>query len=228
MMRLCQADTSPQDAIGWLKQLAEFNESHPMVRERMVEWVDAINDLAVVVGFIQDLSSAISMPSVSRKKGQMFASRSQDLEAEVAQLKDQVDLLDFALPIDNLLEPGMAEGALKKLDQFLIDKLGTKMGFLYEDLVQECFAVLEEQYKLATAKREEQAKTAAIKRQECWTGRPSPYRPHSHKKSEPSSGDRRRRRAPPTLPSTRSPRAPSLPLPKHRHKNLYRRPKPLR
>lgn len=177
LMRLCHAETTPQDAVGWLKKLTEFNESHPMVRERMVEReVDAINDLAIVVGFILDLFSAISMPSVSRKKGQMFLSRSQDLEAEVALLKDQVDLLDFALPIDNLLEPGMADGALKKLEQFLIDKLGTKMGFLYEDLVQECLAALEEQYQLAKAKREEQFKTAAIKLQEAmdWTPIPVP------------------------------------------------------
>lgn len=96
-----------------------------MARERMEEReADALNDLAVAVGFIQDLSPAISMPSVSRKKGQMFVSRLRDLEAEVVQLKDQLDLLDFALPIDNLLEPGMSEGALKKLDQFVINKVG--------------------------------------------------------------------------------------------------------
>ncbi len=150
MMRLCQAETTPQDAAHWLKKLAAFNESNPEARERIVEWeTNALNDLAVVVGFIQDLSPAASMPSVSRTKGQMFVSLSQDLEAEVVQLKGQVDLLDFALPIDNLLEPGMSEGALKKLDQFVIDKLGTKLGFLYEDLVNECLAVLEKQYQLA-------------------------------------------------------------------------------
>ncbi|KAK4234055.1 hypothetical protein C8A03DRAFT_38185 [Achaetomium macrosporum] len=182
MMRLCQAETTPQDAVNWLRKLAGFNESHPTARERIEEReADALNDLAVIVGFIQDLSPAISMPPVSRKKGQMFVSRLQDLEAEVVlrgrrrtgrttvywnhlesaavvQPKDQVDLLDFALPIDNLLEPGMSEGALKKLDQFVIDKVGTKMGFLYEDLVHERFAVLENQYQLAKAKIQEQAK----------------------------------------------------------------------
>ncbi len=28
----------------------------------------------------------------------------------------------------------MSEGALKKLDQFVINKVGTKIGFLYEDI----------------------------------------------------------------------------------------------
>ncbi|KAH6618229.1 hypothetical protein B0J18DRAFT_274395 [Chaetomium sp. MPI-SDFR-AT-0129] len=177
MMHLCQAETTPQDAVNWLKKLAEFNESHPTAREQMEEReADALNDLAVVVGFIQDLSPAISMPSVSYKKGQMFVSRSQDLEAEIVQLKDQVDLLDFALPIDNLLEPAMSEGARKKLDQFVIDKVGTKMGFLYEDLVHECFAVLENQYQLAKAKMEEQAKAATMEQQQetDWTPIPVP------------------------------------------------------
>ncbi|KAK3898348.1 ipa protein [Staphylotrichum tortipilum] len=159
MMRLCQPETTPGDATDWLKKLAEFNESHPAVRDRIEEReVGALNDLIVVVSFVQDLAPAISMPSLSRKKGQMFVSRLQDLEAELVGLKDQIDLLDFALPIDNLLEPRMADGALKKLDQFVIDKVGTKMGFLYEDLVHDCFAALEIQYQLVKAKMEEQAK----------------------------------------------------------------------
>ena len=170
MMRLCQAETTPQDAVNWLKKLAEFNESHPMARERMGEReADTLNDLAIVVGFIQDLSLVISMPSLSYEMGQMFVSQSQDLEAELVGLKDQINLLDFALPIDNLLEPGMAEGALKKLDRFVIDKAGTKMGFLYEDLVHECFAVLESQYQLANSKMEVKD-VAAIE----WTPIPVP------------------------------------------------------
>jgi hypothetical protein len=159
MMRLCQGETTAAEAGDWLRKLAEFNESHPAVRDRMEEReMEALGDLAVVVGFIHDLSPAISMPSLSRKKGQMFVARSQQLAAELSELKGQVDLLDFAVPIDNLLEPGMADGALKKLDQFIIDKVGTKMGFLYDDLVQDCFAVLEEQYQQSKAKMEEQAK----------------------------------------------------------------------
>ncbi|KAH6847221.1 hypothetical protein B0I37DRAFT_445508 [Chaetomium sp. MPI-CAGE-AT-0009] len=177
IMRLCQPETTPHDAVGWLKKLTEFHDSHPTARDRLdAGETDALNDLAVVISFIHDLSPAISMPSVSRNKGQMFVSRSQDLEAEIVQLKDQIDLLDFALPIDNLLEPDMSEGALKKLDEFVIDKVGTKMGFLYEDLVRECFAVLEDQYQLAKAMREEQAKTAAVQHQQMmdWTPIPVP------------------------------------------------------
>ena len=65
----------------------------------------------------------------------------------------------------------MAEGALKKLDRFIIDKVGTKIGFLYEDLVHECFAVLESQFEMENARMEGQQQVmevmevAAIERQ---------------------------------------------------------------
>jgi hypothetical protein len=158
VMRLCQPEASAQQSAEWLKKLAELNESDPTAQDRLLEGeTDALSDLVVAVGFIRDISAAIPMPQVSRKRGQMFVSRSHDLETELHELKNQVDLLDFASPIDNLLEPGMAEGALQKLDQFVIDKVGTKMGFLYEDLVQDCLALLKSQYEQAKA-RVEQAK----------------------------------------------------------------------
>ena len=60
----------------------------------------------------------------------------------------------------------MSESALKKLDQFVINKTSTKIGFPYEDLVHECFAVLENQYQLAKAKMEGQAKAPAMEQQQ--------------------------------------------------------------
>lgn len=80
----------------------------------------------------------------------MFISRSQNLEAELNQLKTQIDLSEYAIPIDHLLEPGMSQNALEALDRFVVQKVGTKMGFLYQDLVEECFADLQNQYKLVT------------------------------------------------------------------------------
>ncbi|KAL2138856.1 hypothetical protein VTI28DRAFT_6094 [Corynascus sepedonium] len=66
MMRLCQAETTSQNTVNWLKKLAEFNESHPTTHERVEKReADALNDLAVVVGFIQDHSLAISMSNES-------------------------------------------------------------------------------------------------------------------------------------------------------------------
>ncbi|MCJ1360101.1 MAG: hypothetical protein MMC33_010104 [Icmadophila ericetorum] len=151
ILRLCQSQTNASEAVEWLKKLGGLHESHPMEREKLDEReVDALYDLAVIIEFIKDLSSAISMPSFSRKKGQMFVSRVQDLEAELNQLKPKIDLSDYAVPIDHLLEPGMSQNALEALDRFVVETAGTNMGFIYQDLVEECFADLQNQYQQVT------------------------------------------------------------------------------
>ncbi|KAK1837630.1 ipa protein [Colletotrichum chrysophilum] len=81
------------------------------------------------------------------KKGRAFVKRSRELEAELTALKTEIDLRDYAVPIDNLLEPGMAEGALAALEEFVVANAGTKIGFLYQDLITECFADLESRYE---------------------------------------------------------------------------------
>lgn len=151
ILRLCQSQTNASEAVKWLKKLGDLHESYPMEREKLGESeVDALYDLAVIIEFIKDLSSAISMPSFSRKKGQMFVSRSQDLETELTQLKTKIDLSEYAVPIDHLLEPGMSQSALETLDRFVVETAGTNMGFIYQDLVEECFADLRNQYQQVT------------------------------------------------------------------------------
>jgi len=72
-------------------------------------------------------------------------------------LKTQIDLSNFAVPIQNLLEPGMAEGALNALDQFIVDKTGTKMGFLYQDLIESCMSDITKSYQRQKAKIKQKA-----------------------------------------------------------------------
>ncbi|KAK0730197.1 hypothetical protein B0H67DRAFT_476561 [Lasiosphaeris hirsuta] len=178
MLRLCQPEATAAKATDWMKKLADLHRAHPTEREKLSEGeVDTLSDLAVVIGFIQDLSLVISMPSLSRKKGQMFVSRLQELEAELNTIKDEVDLRDFAVPIDNLLEPGMAEGALKALEQFVIDKTGTKMGLLYQDMVEDCFSDLQKRYEQIKARLERKDKTE-------WSPLPTPATPQLEKRVE--------------------------------------------
>lgn len=49
----------------------------------------------------------------------------------------------------------MAEGALKALDEFTIEKAGTKMGLLYDDLIEDSLSDLESQYEQVKAKMEQ-------------------------------------------------------------------------
>ncbi|KXH67004.1 hypothetical protein CSAL01_05610 [Colletotrichum salicis] len=60
-----------------------------------------------------------------------------DLATRVAFIRDaDLDLRDFAVPIDELLEPGMTVEALKTLDQFIVDNAGARPGVLYKDLAK--------------------------------------------------------------------------------------------
>ncbi|KGO54812.1 hypothetical protein PEX2_090650 [Penicillium expansum] len=153
MLRLCQPKLTVSTATTWIKKLSELHETHPREREKLEEReADSLGDLAIIIGFIQDLSSVIPIPSFSNNKGQMFPSKSLELESELNQVKDQLDLLDFVVPIDNLLEPGVARGALKKLDEFTIEKSGTKMGFLYQDMLADCLSGVQTQCDEAKVK----------------------------------------------------------------------------
>jgi hypothetical protein len=160
MLRLCQAETNVFKAVDWIKKLDDLHRSHPTDRDDMEEReFDAFGDLAVTAGFVHSLSTLLRLPPINRRKGQMYVSRSKELVAELDPLKTQIDLADFAAPIDNLMEPGMAEGALNALDQFVIDKTGTKMGFLYQDLIEDCVSDIQEHYQQQKAKIRQNAKT---------------------------------------------------------------------
>lgn len=162
MLRLCQPETDAYKAADWMKKLSDLYKTSPSEREELTEReVDSLSDLAIITSFIQDLSPAISMPSLSRKKNQPFVFRIQELDGEINGLKTKIDLRDFVVPIDNLLEPGVASEALMLLDQFVIENAGTKMGFLFQDLVEECLVEVERQYMLVK-KRTEQREPAEV------------------------------------------------------------------
>ncbi|KIW25228.1 uncharacterized protein PV07_08424 [Cladophialophora immunda] len=156
MLRLCQPESDALKATEWMKKLSDLHNAHPSEREKLEEReADSLGDLAVITSFVQVLSPSISMPSLSRKKNQMFVARSQELDAEMNELKSKIDLRDFVVPIDNLLEPRVASKTLTLLDHFIIENAGTKMGFLYQDLIEECLAEIERQYKLAKDRTEQ-------------------------------------------------------------------------
>lgn len=148
MLRLCQGETNWSRSAEWLQKLEDLHRAHPLDIDKMTEReFDSLGDLAVIVSFIQSLSSVAQLPAASHKKGESFVSGYSALENELRQLKTGVDLGDFAIPINNLLEPGMAAGALTILGEYFLEKTGTKLGFLYQDLVDGCMSNIHEQYE---------------------------------------------------------------------------------
>ncbi|KAK0750280.1 hypothetical protein B0T18DRAFT_389729 [Schizothecium vesticola] len=145
LLRLCQPETTPPKALEWIKKLIGLHSTHPAEREKLPDRESsALCDLAVIVSFLRDLSAAVSLPSLSRKHSQMFVSRADDLDVELnTSIKPTINLLAFASPIDNLLEPDTAAAALRALDAFVVTTTGTTMGFLYQDLIDDCVAHLD-------------------------------------------------------------------------------------
>ncbi|PSR90863.1 ipa protein [Coniella lustricola] len=163
LLCLCLPTTNALRATDYMKKLNDLHRAHPLEREKMDDMeIDSLADLAVIVAFVQDLAQVVSMPSVSRTKGQTFVSRLQVLEAELNLLSKQIDMREFVIPIDNLLEPGRAEAALKALDQFIVEKAGTKMGLLYQDLVEDCFSEIQQQHEKVQAELKQDSKVATV------------------------------------------------------------------
>ncbi|PGH23723.1 hypothetical protein AJ80_02151 [Polytolypa hystricis UAMH7299] len=92
------------------------------------------------------------------KRGKICVSKLKALVAELETMKQEIDLSDFAVPIDNLMEPVMAEGALDTLDKFIVETSGMEIGFLYQDLNEECLAAIQAQCQEQKAKAEQSEK----------------------------------------------------------------------
>lgn len=160
VLRLCQPATNASKAVDWVRKLSDLHERFPQEQEKLEGTeLEALNDMSIILAFIQDLSSVASVPNLSRKKGQQFIIRWQGLQVELNEVKKQAELLNFAAPMTNSLYPELAKGALKCLDEFIIDKAGTKMGYLYQDLIEECCASLQQQIQQVNAKPEEKHET---------------------------------------------------------------------
>ncbi|CAO2652314.1 Nn.00g005970.m01.CDS01 [Neocucurbitaria sp. VM-36] len=156
MLRLCQDDTHWSKDSQWLQKLEDLHRAHPLEKDKMSEREhDSLGDLAGIVAFMRSLSSVVQLPAVAQRTGQSFVSRYSALEDELRHIKSGLDLGDFAIPIDNLLEPGMADGALITLDHYILEKTGTKLGYLYQDLADDCVSNVNKRYEQQKAKASE-------------------------------------------------------------------------
>ncbi|WKT43565.1 hypothetical protein QSH57_008401 [Fusarium oxysporum f. sp. vasinfectum] len=156
LLRLCQPETTVTKAVEWMEKLSDLYKAHPLEGSR------TLHDVATIVAFVQDLSAVHSFPSASRKKGNLLVTGLQEVDTELNQIKKEVDLRDYAAPIDNLLEPGMSAKALEALDEFVVEKTGTKMGSLYQDELEKAFRNVEEQYQQAKDKANKDSKADFI------------------------------------------------------------------
>jgi len=156
MLRLCQDSLDWSGCIQWLQKLEDLHRAHPLEKDKMAEReFISLGDLAVIVTFLQSLSQVEQLPAANKKQKNSFLLKVSNLEIKIGRLKEGLNLDDFAIPIGNLLEPGMASGALASLDGHIHEKLGTELSFLYQELVDDSVASLHKRYQESKAEASE-------------------------------------------------------------------------
>jgi len=156
ILRLCHSDTNVADAVQWIQKLGDHNAQYADDRKKLTgAEMDAFDDLAVIVGFMHITSKTISMAPISRKSGLLFTARVANLESTLNDLKLKADFGDHLIPRDNLLEPQVSNNALAALDDFITQETGSKLGWLYENIVQDSLGDLGKMCDDAKARVEE-------------------------------------------------------------------------
>ncbi|EQB47936.1 hypothetical protein CGLO_12875 [Colletotrichum gloeosporioides Cg-14] len=151
LLRLCQPETTPQKAHSWIEQLSrlylktDFDKYGATLPRDAFETMGLLSLSAAV-----NLSLAQKGPVPSRKKAQSFVTRAQELEGELNRLKKDLG----PVLTKKALDDGLIDGALERLDAIVAEKVGARLAFLYEDLIQDSFAYLDKQYDHAKANGE--------------------------------------------------------------------------
>ncbi|KAG7053146.1 putative L-asparaginase 3 [Colletotrichum scovillei] len=146
-MQLCKPGLTHRHASFWLTKLAPYYKNKvPGVATMVPEGVEfsefhtSINfsNLNLLVSFISDLDKQLSLPPVSDTKGQLYISRVNQLEAELATVKRNLDLRRIAPDIDRLAEPLVTSAVRDNVANAIEEKLGTSLPNRYWNLVQSC------------------------------------------------------------------------------------------
>lgn len=141
MLRLCQPQTHASQAFQWVDKLDDLYNSKPSCWKSLQQReMDALDELILIVTVIQELSRAVALPPLSRKTGQIFINGSWELDYGLNKIRKEIDLQAFSVPLNKLLEPGMANEALAQLDDLVVLHAGCKMDFFYHYVVQYCSA----------------------------------------------------------------------------------------
>ncbi|KAJ0376828.1 hypothetical protein COL26b_004880 [Colletotrichum chrysophilum] len=163
LLRLCQPETTPQKAHGWIEQLSKLYLKTDFDKYGATLPRDAFETMGLLsLSAAMNLSLAQKGPVPSRKKAQFFVTRAQELEAELNRLKKDLGPVLTKKVLDN----GLTDGALERLDEIVAEKVGARLAFLYEDLIQDNFAYLDKQYDHAKANGETDWTALAVEPQE--------------------------------------------------------------
>ncbi|CZT47251.1 uncharacterized protein RSE6_07791 [Rhynchosporium secalis] len=138
LLSLCQKSDAAE-SIAHVRNVDELHRSDPANRARMhSSGYDALGNLAATVSFIIDVRAVIPMPDKSGKKNQIYLSRSEALTSELESVREAIDLSAFVVEIAKLNDDNNTRGTWQSLDATILERTGTTLETLYEDLIDQC------------------------------------------------------------------------------------------
>lgn len=138
LLCLCQPETTASDAADCMRKLSELYRLEPAKREELEEGeAEALFDVGMILGFIQELTCVIQLPPPPNKHGQGFTSKWQEAEVKVNQVKRKVDLRDMGVSMGNYSEPNIVDRIVRFIDNFFEENAGEDLGRTYRRLNRE-------------------------------------------------------------------------------------------
>ena len=152
LLSLCQENEAAA-AMDLVKKIDDLHQTSPATQGgmRQAEF-EALSNLATTASFVVDITSVFTLPSKAGKKGQIYKTRLEALTTERNSVKDGMDLSEFVTPMSNLLEKKNAEGAINALDTLVVERTGTKLELLYQDMIEECLVNIHDYHEQQQSK----------------------------------------------------------------------------
>ncbi|KAK1993761.1 hypothetical protein LX36DRAFT_673622 [Colletotrichum falcatum] len=177
VVRLCQPETTAEDAPEWLEALRDLCGRDPggLARQLRAHEADALAELVAILNFVGGLTGAAAMPPVNgrkRIKG-LFASRCQRVDRDLVALRGRIDLTLFTVPLVRLEKPEVAEEAVRALNKFCEQETGSSVEGHYHEAVAESLSELKRRCAQARARQKEKEKEKGKGKEKAPAGGPS-------------------------------------------------------
>jgi hypothetical protein len=127
--------------------LGNLYDDSPQLRQSLkASEFEALSSLAFITSFIKDLSSIITLPTISESR-RGFTFRFDRLQKDLDALAETIDMTDILWPIEQLNDPTAAATCYEAFRVMVSDRMGKSMSEMYGDLVQQCISGIQEKHK---------------------------------------------------------------------------------
>ncbi|RAO73294.1 uncharacterized protein BHQ10_009306 [Talaromyces amestolkiae] len=164
ILRLCQPENGPIQAVHWNNMIAQLHHNQPLERDKLEEWeFEAYGEVSLTINLVNTLIVSLELPSASAKKGLTYISKLKEVMARLDPLKIHTSLRRFPIFLDDLKHPDTTVEALSIVDRFSEYYAGGSMIALYQNLNKEFLEDLEVQLQEVKGPKKAKGKCSSTK-----------------------------------------------------------------